>query len=343
MGFVANYLWNLASVAAGRQPVRPLLFSYYVTHRCNLNCRYCSDGDGKRFKEDPVAELATAEAKRLLTILRRSADTLDVTGGEPMIREDLEEILAHARVIGLRTVLNTKGVGLRQRPDLVRLSDTLVLSIDTLDGASLAGLIGRPREAAERILDALRFAMGERQRTGTQVVISAVATPENLADVGAVLRFAIESGLAFHVSPEIVGTRVNPALRQSDGYRGLIAEVLAAKRTARGVLGVPQYLRGIGDFRTFRCHPLLMPVIRPDGRMYYPCLESKRAEVSVLETGDYGAALREVRRRAGEIPVCRDCCHLFCHMALSLFQRHPLAAMGEWRHWRSSHAGQPAA
>jgi len=340
MGFVANYVWNLASVAAGRQPVRPLLFSYYVTHRCNLNCRYCSDGDGKRFKEDPVAELTAAEAKRLLTILRRSADTLDLTGGEPMVREDLEEILDHARAVGFRTVLNTKGVGLRDRPDLVRLSHSLVLSIDTLDAAALAGVIGRPREVAERVLDALHFAMDERRRTGTQVALSAVATPGNLTGVAAVLRFALGNGLAFHVSPEIVGTRVNPALRQNDGYRRLMGEVLAAKRTARGVLGVPQYLRGIGDFRPFRCHPLLMPVIRPDGRMYYPCLESKRAETSVLEMGDYGSALREVRRRVGEIPECRDCCHLFCHMALSLFQRHPMAAMGEWKHWRTSHAGQ---
>ena len=343
MGFVANYLRNLASVAAGRQPVRPLLFSYYITHRCNLNCRYCSDGDGRRFKEDPVAELTTADAKRLLTILRRSADTLDVTGGEPMLREDLEEVLAHARAIGLRTVLNTKGAGLRERPELVRLSDTLVLSIDTLDAAALAGVIGRSREAAERVLDGLRFAMAERRRTATVVAVSAVATPENLADVAAVMRFALAGGLAFHVSPEIVGTRVNPALRHSDGYRRLMAEVLAAKRTSRGVLGVPQYLRGVADFRAFRCHPLLMPVIRPDGRMYYPCLESKRAEVNVLEAGDYGAALREVRRRVGEVPACRDCCHLFCHMALSLFQRHPLAAMGEWKHWRPSHAGQPEA
>jgi len=286
--------------------------------------------------------LTTAEAKRLLSILRRSADTLDVTGGEPMIREDLEEILAHARAIGLRTVLNTKGLGLRERPDLVRLSDVLVLSIDTLDAAALANVIGRPRAAAERILDGLHFAMAERRRTGTPVALSAVATPGNLADVAAVLRFALGSGLAFHVSPEIVGTRVNPALRSNDGYRRLIGEVLAAKRRWRGVLGVPQYLRGIADFRAFRCHPLLMPVIRPDGRMYYPCLESKRAEISVLQAGDYGAALREVRRRSGEVPECRDCCHVFCHMALSLFQRHPMAAVGEWKHWRTSHAGPPA-
>ena len=46
MGFVLNYMRNMASVALGREPTRPLLFSYYVTHRCELNCRYCCDGDG---------------------------------------------------------------------------------------------------------------------------------------------------------------------------------------------------------------------------------------------------------------------------------------------------------
>jgi hypothetical protein len=76
-----------------------------------------------------------------------------------------------------------------------------------------------------------------------------------------------------------------------------------------------------------------MPVVRPDGKMYYPCLESKACEVSLLEAGSYRAALGEVRRRRGEVPECRDCCHLFCHMAISLFQRHPLAALGELKHY----------
>jgi MoaA/NifB/PqqE/SkfB family radical SAM enzyme len=81
MGFVRNYVRNLGSIWLGAEPTRPLLFSYYVTHRCELNCRYCSDGDGRRFKEDPVAELGTEDARRLITILRGAADTLDITGG----------------------------------------------------------------------------------------------------------------------------------------------------------------------------------------------------------------------------------------------------------------------
>jgi hypothetical protein len=74
-------------------------------------------------------------------------------------------------------------------------------------------------------------------------------------------------------------------------------------------------------------------VIRPDGRLYYPCLESLQAEIGLLEAGSYDAALEAARARHGEIPPCRDCCHLFCHMALSLLQRHPLAALREARAW----------
>ncbi len=66
--------------------------------------------------------------------------------------------------------------------------------------------------------------------------------------------------------------------------------------------------------------------------MYYPCLESKQAEIDVLEHGSYRDALAAAQRRFGRLPECRDCCHIFCHMALSLLQRHPIAALGEMRH-----------
>ena len=334
MGFLGSYIRNLGSIAMDRQPLRPLLFSYYLTHRCDLNCAYCCDGDGKRFKTAPIPELSTAQAKQLIGILRRAASTLDLTGGEPMLRMDLEEIMSHARSLGFRTVLNTKGIGLEQRPDLMRLADVLVLSLDTLRAESLAALLGRPAPVAERVLSAMRFAIARRHETGARIVLSAVATPENLDEVAGVLRFAVDNGVGFHVSPEIVGTRPNPALRENARYRRLLDDVLEAKRTARGVFGVRSYLKGIRDFGSFPCHPLLMPVIRPDGKMYYPCLESKQAEMDLLEAGDYDKALGVARARLGEVPKCRDCCHIFCHMALSLYQRRPLEALGELKHWR---------
>ena len=334
MGFVFNYIRNMASMALGQEPSRPLLFSYYVTHRCELNCRYCCDGDGKRFKEDPIPELSTKEVKKLISILRGATDTLDITGGEPLIREDLEEILSFARQMGFRTVLNTKGIGIEHRPDLMRFTSVLVLSLDTIDPRTLSEVIGRLQPIAERIIEAVRFAISKQRETGTKLVLSAVATPTNLEDVLKVLRFALEHSIPFQVSPEIVGTTVNPELRGNVHYASLMDEVIRTKKDQAGILGVPIYLERIRDFGPFRCHPLLMPTIRPDGRMYYPCLESKHAEINLLEAGNYRKALREARKFCRDLPECRDCCHIFCHMAISLFQRHPLSALGELKHWR---------
>jgi MoaA/NifB/PqqE/SkfB family radical SAM enzyme len=338
VGFVWNYVSNLGTLARGGQPTRPLLFSYYVTHRCALNCRYCCDGDGKRFKEDPIPELTTGEARRLVSILARSGDTLDVTGGEPMVREDLEEILAHAHAVGMRTVLNTKGLGLAERPGILHHTDVLVLSLDSLRPELLAPVLGRTTDVAERVLDGYRFALGARRSGATEarLVLSVVATPDNLDEVRSVMEAALSEGLGFHISPEIVGTTIHPALVGNVAYRELINDVLKAKRTRRGILGVARYFEVIRDLGDFCCHPLVMPTIRPDGRLYYPCLEAKHAEVSVLDVGDYPQALALARERHGEVPACRGCCHVFCHLGLSLYQRRPLSALAEWRHWTAA-------
>jgi len=334
MGFVFNYIRNMASMALGQEPSQPLLFSYYVTHRCELNCRYCCDGDGKRFKEDPIQELSTKEVKKVISILRGATDTLDITGGEPMIREDLEEILSFACQIGFRTVLNTKGIGIDHRPDLMRYTSVLVLSLDTLDPCVLSAIVGRPQHISERIIEAFYFALSKRKETGTKLVLSVVATPSNLGEATKLLRFASEHSIAFHISPEIIGTTVNPELRDNVHYDEMMSEVMETKINYSGILGVPAYLKRIRDFGAFRCHPLLMPTIRPDGRMYYPCLESKRAEINLLEAGNYHKALRTARDRCGHLPACRDCCHVFCHMAISLFQEQPWSALKELKHWR---------
>jgi hypothetical protein len=150
-----------------------------------------------------------------------------------------------------------------------------------------------------------------------------------LGDVSHVLKYAIKNNLGFQISPEIIGIKVNPELRENQEYKDLIDRVIEIKKASKGVLGVMPYLLGIRDFAQFRCHPLLMPVIRPDGGLYYPCLEKKLASVNILDAGSYEEALKKSQNIHGDIPRCNDCCHIFCHMGLSLLQRHPISALHE--------------
>jgi pyruvate-formate lyase-activating enzyme len=333
MSFVTNYLFNLGSMVLRQEPARPLLFSYYITHRCQLNCSFCSDGEGRKFKEDPIPELSTSDALSLLTLLRRETDTLDLTGGEPMMRDYLEEILTEARRLGFRVALNTKGIGIEKRPDLIRMVDILVLGIDAMEPAILADIIGCPIEPAHEQLSALEYAITESRRFGNKLILSIVLIPGRINHARQVIRFAREKGLPYQISPQIIGKTAHPDLRGDAGYAELVDEVIAHKNVGGRVLGVSHYLEGIRRFAPFHCHPLLMPVIRPDGKLYYPCLEWKQAAVSILDENSYRRALSKARSTFGPIPRCRDYCHLFCHMATSLLQTHPWAALGELKTW----------
>ena len=335
MGFIFNYCLNLTSIIRGRQPRRPLLFSYYVTHRCNLNCPFCSDGDGKRFADDPVDELSTVDAKLLIDILSRSADTLDITGGEPLLRDDIEILLEHAQSRGMRTVINTNGSLLREHPDIFKYADVVVIGINALSPDRLSLFIGRPPDVAQKTINGLAYALSRRQGSRTKIVLSTVMMPDNIADVTQILEYAISNGLGFHASPQIIGARATPELYNQTEYRDLVNRILSLKNTTRGILGVSEYYAGLSLFKQYACHPLLMPTIRPDGYLYYPCLECKTADINVIDAGSYPRALSLARQKAGEIPDCKDRCHIFCHMALSLIQRHPISALLEQRHWNS--------
>ncbi len=335
MKSLRNYAGNLLSLLAGRQPVRPLLWSYYVTHRCTCACRFCSDGAGQPFAATPVVELGTADACRLLSLMAAATDTVDFTGGEPTLRDDLELLLAHARQQGMRTVLNTRPLQLHARPDLLRLTDVLVLGLDALRPEQQARISGITVAQAEQLRDSLAYALRVRAQTGTTLAVSAVALPGHLADTRELLDFCLTRRIGFHLSPALDGRQPVPGLEDDPDYRALLDAVIAAKRQGGAVLGVLPYLQGLRDRQAFACHPLLIPTVRPDGRLYYPCLETGPATVDLLAAGSYRAALAEAARRSGSYNGCAEQCRIFCHMGLSLFQRHPLAALGEARAWRS--------
>jgi pyrroloquinoline quinone biosynthesis protein E len=81
-----------------------------LTYKCPLQCPYCSNPlDISRFDQ----ELSTDEWKRVFREARAmGAVQLGLSGGEPLVRDDLEELIAEARQLGFYTNLITSGVGM---------------------------------------------------------------------------------------------------------------------------------------------------------------------------------------------------------------------------------------
>ncbi|MBN1165550.1 MAG: radical SAM protein [Methanospirillaceae archaeon] len=115
-------------------PSPPRLISWNVTLRCPLQCSHCYIDAGEREVADP---LTTEEAYRVLDEIRKTGTPLVIlSGGEPMMREDICDIAAHGTKTGLRMGLGTSGMGITQeRAEALVMSGirTVAISLDSAD------------------------------------------------------------------------------------------------------------------------------------------------------------------------------------------------------------------
>jgi 12,18-didecarboxysiroheme deacetylase len=85
---------------------RPVVV-WNITQRCNLKCVHCYAHAGNQAGDD---ELTTAEGKALIDDLAGfGVPVLLLSGGEPLVREDLPELAAYAVERGMRAVISTNG------------------------------------------------------------------------------------------------------------------------------------------------------------------------------------------------------------------------------------------
>ena len=122
------------------RPLRDLRIS--VTDRCNFRCTYCMPKDvfGPDYKFLPRSEVLTfEEITRLARIFREHGiEKIRLTGGEPLLRRDLERLVAMlARIDGLDLTLTTNGSALVRKARSLRDAglQRLTVSLDSLDDA----------------------------------------------------------------------------------------------------------------------------------------------------------------------------------------------------------------
>jgi cyclic pyranopterin phosphate synthase len=109
-----------------------------LTDRCNFDCVYCHNeglGDTRGPMEPQENEMTADDVVRFLEVAAEyDVDAVKFTGGEPMLREDLEEIVARTPA-GMETSLTTNGTFLPGRAEALRDAglDRVNVSQDALD------------------------------------------------------------------------------------------------------------------------------------------------------------------------------------------------------------------
>jgi pyrroloquinoline quinone biosynthesis protein E len=167
----------------------PLGMLAELTHRCPLHCPYCSNPVELAARS---AELSTPD---WLTVLDQAAalGVLQVhfSGGEPLARPDLPELVARARRLGCYTNLVTSGLGLSEAvaDELVRSGvDHVQLSVQDADPDEADRVAGtRAHQLKRRAADVVN-------RAGLPLSVNVVLHRHNIARVGAIVELAEQLG-----------------------------------------------------------------------------------------------------------------------------------------------------
>lgn len=185
-----------------------------VTHRCNLRCYHCYLGCGPGITAPN--DLSTGEWKRVLDeLFGLGVFYVTFSGGEPLCRPDMLELMEHAKERGLFFCLITNGTLIS--PEVAgRIRDAGAVGVDvSLHGATAAGHeavtgVAGSFEASVRALELLR-------QTGMRIGVKATMMSGTAGDQAGIQAIARRLGARYQSDPMVI-PRVGRA-GSADGIR----------------------------------------------------------------------------------------------------------------------------
>ena len=238
-------------------PESPRLLTINVTESCDAACRYCRWWRVKS-EDEPI--------ERLLDIVDEAASlgvrAIRISGGEPMLREDLARLVMQIRKKGLISMVCTAAKC--DRADLEALLDAnldvLSVSLDTLDPEAFRQIRGY---AVEPVVQNVKALAECRRDMEFEIVLSVVLSRPSLDGISGLLGFARALDLVVSFTPYQDGNpeRRSPmtslAMRAVDEpqLRKALDLVIDHARSGLRVVNADAFLHGIGDFMMTRRLP----------------------------------------------------------------------------------------
>jgi radical SAM protein with 4Fe4S-binding SPASM domain len=241
-----EYYLKLAYSPLAKKPERfvPLVMSWNVTRECNMKCSHCYINATDKKLDN---ELNTKEAKNLMNqIYQVSQPLLILSGGEPLLRPDIFELINYGSKIGLKMGLGSNG-SLIDEAVAKKLKDagiaTVSISLDSNVPAQhdeFRGVVGAWEKAVEAC-KALR-------RNNVLVQVNTTLTQQNYNQIDNIMALAenigVENFHLFFLVPTGRGTKL--ADISPEQYEEMITQTFA--KTTNHTLNVrpscaPQFMR----------------------------------------------------------------------------------------------------
>jgi radical SAM protein with 4Fe4S-binding SPASM domain len=242
---------------SGKTLPPPSYVLWDCSRRCNLHCAHCGAS-----KETYAVELSTDQIQRVIDELAAmKVRMFAVTGGEPLLREDLLDVLAHARTRGLKTGIATNGFLLDQSA-ADRIRDAGVYSIQiSLDGTEpthnrIRGNPNSYKNAVQAIEHLLR-------RRVPLLSVATTVTPHNLGELDAMrgLLSALGVGMWRLTVVMPIGRAETAGLSLDAAQMGSLFSFVGKHRRGAPRIYLGENLTHLGEWETrLRRSPVICPV-----------------------------------------------------------------------------------
>lgn len=202
-----------------------MIVSWMTTNQCNLKCSHCyQDAGGQKERE-----LTTAEGKKLIDEIARAGFKMMIfSGGEPLMRPDIYELVSYAASKGLRPVFGTNGT-LITLEVAQKLKDcgamAMGISLDSLDEAKHNRFRGDDNAYA-RTLEGMKNC----RAVGLPFQIHTTVMDWNKDEILNIIDFAQEMGAMaeyiFFLIPVGRGVYIEDTAVESVAYENLLVDIM---------------------------------------------------------------------------------------------------------------------
>lgn len=213
----------------------PLTVSWSITRKCNQKCIYCGINSIKKIELDTKTIFDIIDELSLI-----GTESIVFTGGEPLLREDIGDIIDYTKSRKILPMLNTNGKLIKKLINKIANVSKITVS---LDGPRDIHNKLRQDESFDEVIEAIELCKSENIR----VVISTVLSKYNVEEIDFILNIAKKYGVKIIFQPAslyILGKKEkNPVVLKPERFKKVIKMLIMRK--SKGEKSIYNSLAGL--------------------------------------------------------------------------------------------------
>ncbi|TYB30531.1 MAG: radical SAM protein [Candidatus Mcinerneyibacterium aminivorans] len=277
----------------------PILLTYYITNRCNAKCDFCNIWKQENKKDakkgDVLENLKTAKEELKIKFV-------DFTGGEPLLHNDIIEILTYAKELNLYTSIttNTK-LYPRMAEQLNNKVDFLLFSID---GTREFHNQNRGGNFFRSLLESIEIA----KKLNENPDLIYTVTNESIKYIDDVVEIGQKNNLMVQINPVFEYFENEPITGKN---LDIIRKYFWKKNVYVNLAQLKLIENNGNNLKKPRCRGVTSNlVISEDNKIILPCYHNMKWEIDInhdLKKAFNSKKRNEIEKQQGTFPFCQEC------------------------------------